>query len=604
MPGSSGSGGGIGPAPVPTGGGLPGGTPPGAPPAPGRAGGGAPGARRGGTDARDTWEFWWEANDAALLAVERGSAVDQRTSAATLGFGRGVVVESAQRLHAGDRATIRAALLAALADRDAELADSAAIALGRSTPLAEAGEVIGPLLQALKHPQQSAREAATLALGILGHPGARPVLTELLLDRPAGRARVGQPAGVESRLRAFAAAALGMLGEPSSAVELEQVVRDPTLAGDRDLQGAAVRALGMVRGATERTVPLLVELLAERRYAAEVRAQVPIALAQLAQARGGERAREALPALAARLAPDATDRAVTLSCAIAVGRMASLADGAALAALEQAADGRDAQLAHFALVALAEIARRETQPADGREVLRRIHLRLRRELVDARPSTGTPYGAIGLALSLPKGRGVVDGAAVGDAQLMLQRALRDESNPSYRAAIAMALGLVGSREVAPELIANFRAERNPVLRSYLALALGMVGAEEAAAPLRELLLEKGLDPGVRLQVARALGLLGDREAVPLLAASLRGVATFAEAAALAQALGLIRDRAALEPLLALAGDATESGARRAFAVVALGLLAEKSALPWNAAFTTGSNFLHEPPALREIADIL
>jgi hypothetical protein len=51
-------------------------------------------------------------------------------------------------------------------------------------------------------------------------------------------------------------------------------------------------------------------------------------------------------------------------------------------------------------------------------------------------------------------------------------------------------------------------------------------------------------------------------------------------------------------------DAGETPQRRGFAAVGLGLLAEKTDLPWSSRFTIDSNYRAKTAALIEIFDIL
>jgi HEAT repeat protein len=107
-----------------------------------------------------------------------------------------------------------------------------------------------------------------------------------------------------------------------------------------------------------------------------------------------------------------------------------------------------------------------------------------------------------------------------------------------------------------------------------------------------------------MQVATALGLLGDREAVAVLSETLESAQTLGVSAAVAKALGLIGDESAISPLMQLASDTSKSPITRAFACVALGRLCEKTSLPWNAAIMADNNYLVAVPAIAEVCDIL
>ncbi|MSR47585.1 MAG: HEAT repeat domain-containing protein [Planctomycetes bacterium] len=577
--------------------------------------GGTPskGGSRGGYGKRPTtesgayeqWEFWWEANDDAFIELKQRLHTKRITSAITNGIGRGLADSAAEitRLRGSDLSRIKAALLVALEGDDADVVDSAAIALARMTPAAAAGEVVATLSRVLAHQAKTAREAATLGLGIVGSCDAIPVLRELLLDTPAGRKATGQETEVEPMVRAFAAASLGLIGDPAVVEDLCRVLTDARVKADRDTKASAVRALGLVRGAVARVVPFLQQQLDDVALDRAVRAQLPIALAQQAERDPSGMGRAALPALVEWLASDKTDLDLVRSCAVAIGRMATIDDEEALAVLHRTATkARDEQTRHFAVMALAEIGRRDTDPALHAVEHKELVQFLVRELVQPRPITATPYGALALGVWARNPR--VDKELLATAQEKLRETLDESSNPSFRAAIAVSLGLANAKEARDELQSLFVEQKNQVLRSYVSIGLGLLDADEAAAPLREALGSNGLDSGLRLQIARALGILGDRRAVPLLVENLTHANTFTEIGSTAQALGLIGDREAVEPLLGLLEDPKLPPLQRGFAAVGLGLLAEKSDLPWHAVFTVGSNYRAKTPALAEIFDIL
>ncbi|HTE06535.1 MAG TPA: HEAT repeat domain-containing protein [Planctomycetota bacterium] len=110
-------------------------------------------------------------------------------------------------------------------------------------------------------------------------------------------------------------------------------------------------------------------------------------------------------------------------------------------------------------------------------------------------------------------------------------------------------------------------------------------------------------PSYRLQVATALGLMGDTEAVAVLVTALQDAETLGVSSAVARALGLIGDGTAIDPLHALALAADKAPIARAFAAVALGRLCEMSALPWNARLAANNNYRARVPALDEVLDI-
>jgi len=599
-------------APGPTSGGTKGPTTGGVPRAPtagarARAPTTGPVRPRGGASGFEQWEFWWEANDDAYLDLKerlRRLGVSTGATAAFAGRSSAGCDAKASRTTAVDQERIESALLAALESEEAEVADSAVLALARSARPGRAAALVPAVVRVLGHRQKSAREAAALALGVLGAPEAVPVLRALLLDQPEGRRATGQGAQVEVLVRAFAAASLGMIGLPEDAASLKHVVLDESLRAGADVKSLALLSLGLLRGAERESVPFLMQMMGDRGLDRIVRAQVPIALARIAgRPESGGAARAVLSSLIERFTDDKTDPDLRRSLAIALGRIAEIEDGEALSALADAgARATDAQTRHLALIALAEIGARDPDPERRAPEHRRLFELFRGHLVRPKPVTQRPWGALALAIHARHPR--LDRTLAAEGGRKLLEVLADEPNPSYRGACAIALGLLGAQEARDDLRQGLVEARDPALRGYLAVALGLLLDRGRADEMRLLLVQKGIDARFRLQLARALGLIGDPGAVGMLTRNLEQAETTHEVASTAQALGLIGDRSAVEPLIALLGDGEQAPLRRGFAAVALGLVAERTELPWNAIFTVNSNYRARTPALAEIFDIL
>ena len=97
-------------------------------------------------------------------------------------------------------------------------------------------------------------------------------------------------------------------------------------------------------------------------------------------------------------------------------------------------------------------------------------------------------------------------------------------------------------------------------------------------------------PFVLQQCALALGSLGDTGAVPVLVEMLSQSESTATLAAIASALGELRDRRAIEPLLRALRDKDRSMLGRAFVAAALGGVGDKDVLRWNAAIARDVNY--------------
>jgi HEAT repeat protein len=564
--------------------------------------------KRGNTGSEDQWEFWWEANDDAFLNLKdrmrRGHVSTAISSQLTsrLSSERN---ELASRTTAEDRARIVAVLLGSLDSKEADIVDSAVLSLARIVRAEDASSVLPAVIKVLSHPERTPRQSAALALGVLGAPEAVPTLRELLLDTPEGRRLTGQTGAVEDFVRAFAAASLGMIGSPEVAPDLKRVVVDPSLRANDDVKSLAVLALGLVKDGHETIVPVLQSVLADRSLAPVVRAQAPIALARIAeQPNGRDAARAALSSLVGRFLEEREDD-VKRSLAIAFGRIATLDDAEVVSTLADATQGKDALTRHFALMALADLGARDPAPDHHADAQKKLAELFRNTLQKPKQLSERPYAALAMAVHARGERvELADRSIKERAKETLHEMFVSENNPSYRGAFAIGLGLLGALEADEDLHVAFEDSRDAPMRGYVAVAFGLMLDHKRADEVRDLIDDKGIETRFRLQLARSLGLLGDAGAVPTLLQTLEQAQSQYEVSSTVQALGLIGDRTAVDPLVKLFGDPSQVPLRRGFAAVALGLLAEKSELPWNAVFTVASNYRAKTPALAEIFDIL
>ena len=112
------------------------------------------------------------------------------------------------------------------------------------------------------------------------------------------------------------------------------------------------------------------------------------------------------------------------------------------------------------------------------------------------------------------------------------------------------------------------------------------------------------DAGYRVQLAVALGLMGDREVSRRLVDELEEAKTLWVISSTANALGRVGDRGAVAPLDEIMKNERRTGLSRAFAAVAVGLIAEKTAWPWNTRLSVGANYMASFPVQAQILDIL
>ena len=163
--------------------------------------------------------------------------------------------------------------------------------------------------------------------------------------------------------------------------------------------------------------------------------------------------------------------------------------------------------------------------------------------------------------------------------------------------MALACGLardLGAQEDLSELLAS-GAERPT--RSYAALALGMIGAESARVELSEALARSTFHVDMLHACAIALALLDDDTVVPQLLTLLENASSLASQAPIASALGRVGDARAIAPLVAEASNLDRTAISRAVSLAALGRLAERHELPWNARLAERVNYSSNPLTL-------
>ncbi|MEM7309768.1 MAG: hypothetical protein AAF682_24040 [Planctomycetota bacterium] len=600
---------------------------------PGTPGAPAPGTLAGtfvtGLD-RTRWTWWWEFHREPYLDLKRHILAGDPTSGEGRFLGRGD--GSSPDLLAPTPARIRAEVLPALfevlaEERQPDLLSSTLIAAARvGDDLDEADQraVADRVRPFLRDDTHEVAEAAVLALGILGHEPSAPLLSALLADGSYGRSLLGKQR-VPTRVRAFAAYSLGLLGGESEREDVRryavhELARFTT--PDRKLQlaeleAACILALGLVPLGADAPLPegetappaaglraqvaFLEELLLDRRRADLVRAQVPLSLARLAASAGDnvEVVSQVRRTLLARLAPMRREPlGVVQSSVVGLGLVADndtdpgdVAVRAALVGIDS--DHADVGTRAFARIALARIgARNGSGEPIGTDDVRRFLLRE----VSRGSTRERPWAALALGvLERERARaGRMPDAGVARA---LRDALDGARTPDEVGALAIATGLLRDPEAEEPLQVQLGRIREDEARGQVALALGMIGARTSAARLRALVDGSVYRPLLLREAATGLALLGEKETVARLVRLLGEARALSSQAALARALGRVGDARSLEPLAAMVADRELTDRARAFAAVALGLVGDLDPLPWHVPLSVHGNHLAAPATL-------
>lgn len=548
-------------------------------------------ARPEATD--DRWERWWALHRDTFLAEEDDLADSPVTGPVD---DAPVAREAVTSVGADDvRTLVRPALLRALRAEHPIILDSAAIALGRSVAADDAGAVVAELHRQLRSAYPSVRQSALLALGILRHRSSVPILWSVMNDTRQGRQSLDRKGPIASLDRGFAALALGYVGDVSLAPLLLRQAR----GDDVEAAGAAVLALGLLTGEDRRLVTQLLDLLEDPRIDWRVRAQAPVSLARL-----GDAARSALPALLRVVRDTRAELDVRRSAVIALGRLASSSDAEVSEALRDVVRReRDGLLRHFALIGIgrlgATLARAEDRATTAAD-LRDVAGFLAGQVAEPDRSQDRPWAALAagiLGRSLP-----ADDLVRISLADTLRAWLKRSNSPDDEAAACLALGLLRDRDSAELVLDRFRSRRDAATRSHLAIALGLLRANEAEADLTAALIDDR-DPGLRVSAAMALARIGNLDAAGRLLELLTEAPTYAATAAIARALGRIGDRRHLAALTDLVEDERRSEVLRGFACVALGMISEKTRLPWNSPLAVGANYAAPLASQGEALDI-
>jgi HEAT repeat protein len=611
-------------------GGNPGGTP-------GQTGG--PGARgaggvTGGASGKDltSWEFWWNFNKEQFLGlrqalyrnVETGNLFGDEPGRANM------LVPSELEI----REKIVPALQHALAtERQNDIVTGSLVALAKiGDARAEDGRsAFEDLFKTwLPDSTQEITETAAVALGILASDSSVHALTELARDSDAGRKIVGK-SEVPIRTRAFAAYGLGLVGARSASNQVRQEIVDALCgllegarAPTRDVQVAALISIGLTPVDWSASAELAARRSASASRRAEieyvqgyftdeanepvVRAHAPGALAHLLThekdlpAEGSALRESVLRSLAERLGEHSSERElVRQSCILAIGELADLGDdgvdSAARAEVRRMAEHGLLQERAFALIALGQVCGRPGHAESAAQTLNQ----LRGVLVEKLSGGSTalrPWAALGLGISE---RAIED---LGSSSFVPSTEVRSALRTALRGAgldivgaYAVALGIARDSQAQDLLHQRLKDVSDGAQRGYVALALGMIGANGERATIQKIVRESKYAPELLQQAAIALGLLGDKSLVPELVEMLNQANSTASRAAVASALGFIGDARSIDPLVRMLQDTKLTASARGFAAVALGIVADKEPLPWNAKVSIDINYLAQTSTL-------
>jgi hypothetical protein len=555
------------------------------------------GGKKRRVDAGTSWFEWWRANRDQYYAMRQGgdAALTGRVGVLN-GIGRTEDGGADDAALGEAQSKILFGLRDVLDDADADVVDSAIIAISRSVDPRLGGPLARDLSDALRSDVRSVRQAAILGFGMLAAEDAARTLFAVLDGGAAARAMCGGN-DVSDMDRGLAAMSLGLLSDRTSTpAYLERL---SGLAGqakvNRELAAGLVLGAGVCSIDREAIAMSLGALLDAPKLDREIRALLPISLARL-----GGAAAPFVPRLLLLSNDRDADLALRRSSVIALGRSCTAADREVVTALRTVAlDATDAVLRRSALIALGEIAERSV--VDGIPVDTTIGEVFARTLSGRTNRDDTLWAALGVGLWL---RALPETASEHlEFSARLATLLEQSSDPEAKAALALSLGLARAPGSSAALIELSTTADVAQVRACAAEGLGLLGDVAAADALREQ-LSREIDDEASASQALALGVLGDRRATAMLVERVARADSARTVVASALALGRLRDPVAVDPLLALARDGAQPGVSRAFAAIALGLIGERGSMRWNAPFCVGANGDLTFDVQSEVMDIL
>ena len=476
---------------------------------------------------------------------------------------------------------------------------------------------------------QEISETAGVSLGILANDNSIPVLTDLLHDNDNARQNLVKANEVDYRTRAFAAYGLGLIGARTGDEEKRKEIVS-TLANmirtdqtsSRDLKVACIISMGLVPLETIEVPPaepvdgeevvaqqnpgdsrvgqlqFLLDFLQNDDNNHLVRAHCPTALARLVDGLPAEH----YTSWRSRIVEDLTERMskrskekneVVQSSILALGVLGTNVDGdkgirEAIAGVPK--DVSDQQARNFSMIAMAKAGGNVVPGESSEEGIKDAGKFLLDQLSKGK-STIKPWAGLGIGVMSRKLQDAqVSSPTVTTMSEALRSTLEEEGDKSKLAAYAIACGIMADAESSPILLDHLDKTQDNEARGYLAVALGLMNEREAIEPIQEIIAKSKYRPELLKQAAISLGLLGDKALVDTLIEMLAQSKGLATQAAISSALGFIGDQRSIEPLVEMLQNKKLTDRARGFAAVALGIVADKEPLPWNAKIALDLNY--------------
>lgn len=581
----------------------------------------SPRGRAASLTAED-WEFWYSYQSGSLERVKEHlyRTVGTQSVLGAVGRSSGNTSDDLQAIRVAVREHAIPTILWALDPKNAKHDDvesAAYLALAKMARTPQHIERLKPGLALGKERRGIlTQEAAALSFGLLRRTRAAEQFRAMELD--GVRSFLFQVVANDEyklRTRGMAILSLGLLGDQPTGHDTDhaaqlQAAQQTTarlfelLAGRRtkvDLEVGTMLAIGMQLPASLTTDQreLLRTYVSRKRFRGREINPITRAHATTALARLGE------PSDAVRLlrllSSRATNRLVSRSAAIGLGLLARRVDpetrieiGKELVRSMRRA--RDRSTRNFARISMAYVVIADVKQGRG-SVL--TETRIAEQLIeDADDASGGERAFAALALGLasraigPRADDVATGSFRSSALEALSRGLDKHGNPREKAAFALAYGLGGDVTATGQLADLVGTEKLPdIVRGYAAIGLGHLGgARESTRNAIRKALQSRSSETLQTLCARALGLLGDRKAAPLIVKALRRAKTQSTKGQLVLALARVGTAGAVEPLATMVKSSHEQDLTRALAVAGLGIISDLEFTPTLSRLSTDINY--------------
>ncbi|MBI3817375.1 MAG: HEAT repeat domain-containing protein [Planctomycetes bacterium] len=572
----------------------------------------------------ESWTFWWSFNRDRFLNLK---SMISKLGGPITGDDEGLVNNSGRRSMRPTLDQITNIALPALNEALAKETNRDLIT-GALLAIAKIGQEpqrsIETINKFLNNPDQEIAETACLALGILASPEGVPALIDLFEDNESARKLVDKRE-VPIRTRTFAAYGLGLVGARSADPDIRMKVQSVLLTfiggegakrtAQIDLRVATVVSLGLIKD-PERKAAAALEKYYDDNYKREtiICAHVPNAIARiLGDAPANERGAYVQQCLA-ELASDKrnnNDKFERQSMAQAVGMLTRSDDTFAKHALEVLCEkidhetSRNPLLAYFGMISLGEIAGTANPDNDFEK-----YLLVKAQTMGGRVMTRA-WAAVALGVEgfeqLNRKDSVLPNPAIGKALLGMTIEIKD---PEQLGAYAIGLGLLHYNDAREQMEHLLDVVKSDEYRGFFATSLGLMGETNSMDKIRDLAKKSTRRPDLVRECTIALGLLGDKSAVPTLLEVLgdKENKTLAVHAAVATALGFVGDYRAIDnkdsaapTLPRMLRDKSLAAESRAFAAVAIGIVCDKEELPWNFKISSDLNYTAATATLNDYA---